>query len=110
MDIPRILQKIRPNCSYYVDGNTYEGVVWQDETTQKPSIKEIEDAWQILKKEFLWEGIRLKRNSLLQETDYTQVEDFKGNKEVWANYRAALRNVPQLFGDPDSVIWPTKPE
>lgn len=110
MDIPRILQKIRPTSNYCVDGNGYEGIIWQDDVNLKPSIKEIEEAWETLKTSFIWEGIRFKRNQLLQETDYTQVEDFPGNKQIWANYRSALRNIPQLFGTPESVVWPVKPE
>lgn len=110
MDIGRILLKIRPNCFYSVNGNTYEGLVWENyNTEQKPSIEEINQAWEELKNEFIWEATRMKRDRLLQECDYTQLEDFNGNKEAWKIYRNTLRNIPQTFGDTESVVWPTKP-
>jgi hypothetical protein len=109
MDISRTLQKLCPNCSYYVNGGSYDGIVWQDPVIEKPTLQQLEETWDSIKNSILWESIRDKRNQLLQECDYTQLEDYKGDKQVWLNYRTSLRNVPQTFGDPDSVVWPTKP-
>lgn len=111
MDISRILQKIRPNCFYSINGNTYEGLVWESHNTEvKPSIEEVIQAWELVKNEIGWESIRIKRNKLLQESDYTQLQDYKGNSEIWKNYRQNLRNIPQTWLNPDLVIWPQKPD
>jgi len=58
-----------------------------------------------------WDDIKVKRNQLLIESDWTGIEDAtpKPNKEAWLNYRQALRDVPQNFSTPESVVWPTKP-
>lgn len=56
--------------------------------------------------------IRDKRDDLLRQSDYTQLSDSPlsaDKKSEWANYRQALREVPQNFGHPDDVIWPEKP-
>jgi hypothetical protein len=28
---------------------------------------------------------------------------------MWKNYRQGLRDIPQVFKDYNSVVWPTKP-
>jgi len=59
-----------------------------------------------------WACIRVRRDQLLSETDYTQVQDSPLDEEQRiqvANYRRALRDVPQNVGDPFIVAWPEKP-
>ena len=56
-----------------------------------------------------WNEIRSKRNGFLSQSDWTQLDDSKENKEAWAIYRQELRDIPQTFSNPDSVIWPSKP-
>lgn len=56
-----------------------------------------------------WEDIRFKRNSLLEESDYTQISDWNGDKQAWAAYRQILRDIPNTYSDPTLVVWPTPP-
>lgn len=57
-----------------------------------------------------WEEIKFRRNSLLMQSDYTQLADNTSqNKVEWANYRQALRDIPQTYANPADVIWPTPP-
>lgn len=56
-----------------------------------------------------WEDIRAKRLRLLSETDYTQMQDWTGDKQAWAEYRQQLRDIPQQFDDPNNVVWPWPP-
>lgn len=50
------------------------------------------------------------RNSLLSESDWTQtLDDPTGNKEAWATYRQALRDLPS-HPDWPNVELPTPPE
>ena len=60
--------------------------------------------------EVVTEKVRLLRNDLLANTDWTQVNDAPVDKVVWATYRQALRDVPSQSGFPNQVVWPTKPE
>jgi hypothetical protein len=46
---------------------------------------------------------------LLKESDWTQVADAPVDQSAWADYRQALRDVPQQSGFPQEVVWPTKP-
>ena len=56
-----------------------------------------------------WEQIRSRRNNLLALSDYTQMADWPGDKEAWATYRQALRDLPQTYTNAADVIWPSKP-
>lgn len=54
--------------------------------------------------------IRAERNRRLVESDWTQILDAPVDRTVWANYREALRRLPEQEGFPHNVVWPTKPE
>ncbi len=58
----------------------------------------------------IWDEINLQIIQILNETNWTvSVESKLQNKEEWLTYRQILRDIPQTFKTPDSVIWPTKP-
>ncbi len=60
-----------------------------------------------------WRQVREERDRRLTACDWTQLSDAPFNseqKQIWRNYRHSLRNVPQQTGDPESIIWPEKPE
>lgn len=55
--------------------------------------------------------VKQKRNSLLAESDWTQLPDVPlETKQAWVTYRQALRDITTQEGYPFNVIWPTKPE
>jgi hypothetical protein len=56
-----------------------------------------------------WGGVKAYREQLLKESDWTQLPDAPANKEEWAEYRQKLRDLPQTFDDPNSVVFPAKP-
>lgn len=56
-----------------------------------------------------WSIIRDKRDYLLSRSDYTQISDWPGDKVAWSTYRQQLRDIPQTYTDPYSVVWPTPP-
>ena len=55
------------------------------------------------------DNVRQHRNALLSSTDWSQVADSPVNKETWATYRQALRDVPTQNGFPWEIVWPTQP-
>lgn len=56
-----------------------------------------------------WEQIRLWRNAELKNTDWTQITDSPVDKDAWAAYRQALRDLPSIGGNADDVELPVKP-
>ena len=59
-----------------------------------------------------WNEINKQRNFLLANSDWTAMPDAtpKPSKEAWLTYRQALRDIPQTFSTPESVVFPNKPE
>lgn len=52
---------------------------------------------------------RSKRDALLSACDWTQTNDAPVDKEAWATYRQALRDVPEQAGFPETINWPIPP-
>ncbi|WP_281559423.1 tail fiber assembly protein [Thalassomonas sp. RHCl1] len=60
-----------------------------------------------------WTQIRTKRDALMAATDWTQISDSPlsaEKKAEFAQYRQALRDLPQSTANPDDIAWPLKPE
>ena len=59
------------------------------------------------------ESFRIKRNTLLTETDWTVLPDSPvANKTAWQNYRTELRDLTNgltTVEQIEAVTWPTKP-
>jgi len=55
------------------------------------------------------EEVRTQRGALLSQSDWTQVSDAPVDQSAWADYRQALRDVPEQAGFPTEVTWPTRP-
>ena len=54
--------------------------------------------------------VRESRDEKLSNTDWTQLMDTPANVRVpWAQYRQALRDIPQQENFPFTVIWPEEP-
>lgn len=53
--------------------------------------------------------VRAKRNALLTESDAMMVSDRPTDKEAWAEYRQALRDITKQAGFPYDVEFPAKP-
>jgi len=57
-----------------------------------------------------WIIIKSQRNTLLAESDWTQLPDVSiTNKDQWITYRQALRDITTQT-DPFNIVWPSKPE
>lgn len=57
--------------------------------------------------------LRITRNWKLSECDWTQLPDSdltSEKKEEWAEYRQALRDMPETEQNIESPTWPIKPE
>ena len=89
------LVSLRPDVSWSVIGDTYEGIEPKDE---RPTEEEIEREKASLKSQEPMKKLREERNKMLTSTDYLFVLDypFKDDEErqAWVEYRQALRDLP----------------
>lgn len=59
------------------------------------------------------QDISFKRNTLLTESDWTQIPNnplTTEKQQQWAVYRQQLRDITSQSGYPFNVVWPTQPE
>ena len=58
-----------------------------------------------------WESVRLKRDLLLKNSDWTMVTGATVNQREWSRYRQVLRDIPQTYKglDPLEIQWPEEP-
>ena len=80
------------------------------ETTKYDDGKIVEDTDFI--NEITLDEIRVERNELLAQSDWTQSPDSPlsdSKKTEWATYRQNLRDLPGTISDPSNVSFPAKP-
>lgn len=64
-----------------------------------------------LSAEYLTERMRIHRNRLLADTDWTQAhDDPTGNREAWATYRQQLRDFPATWTPSETADFPEPPQ
>jgi len=56
-----------------------------------------------------WEQVRLWRNDELAKSDWKVLPDSPLNKNLWIEYRQALRDITTQCLDANDVILPVKP-
>jgi len=58
-----------------------------------------------------WDSIRVTRDQILRDTDWTMTTGASVDQAQWAAYRQNIRDIPQTYKDktPDDVVWPTQP-
>lgn len=98
------LKTIREGLPCLIDGQWVQTWV-QDDRFDAQELQ----AYQAQQLQRLEQQVRDRRNGLLDECDWTQLDDAQVDKAVWAAYRQALRDVPSQAGFPSVVVWPTKP-
>ena len=113
---------LRPGEIYTICGSnseeTYSGLEWQD-STNKPTESELNTKIAELDAAEPMRLLREERNSLLNQTDWTQNDDVPTEtKTKWQAYRQQLRDLPATASpklnseyelDDSSVTWPTEP-
>ena len=83
-------------------GEITERELTSEEKAALPTAKQITDSE--------LENIRIERNSLLMESDWTQSRDVTlSNDTDWKTYRQELRDITKGFTSAKDVVWPKKP-
>ena len=109
-DYPAVLAALYPGAEWTLNANDPAQLVWRSDSP-KPTQKELDAAWPQVESDRKWATVRAERDRLLTETDWTQVADTPvtdEERQAWADYRQALRDVPQTQTDPDGIVWPAR--
>jgi uncharacterized protein YjiS (DUF1127 family) len=106
-------------AAFYNLGHPLENAaLWQEHIKETPLTEEqlFNECERLLREQqgvtTTWDSVRRKRNQLLTQSDWTQLADApltQEQKNAWAVYRQALRDVPSSAATPEEVVWPTAP-
>ena len=119
--IVEALIALKPKAQFILRGDTYAGLEWLDETQTMPTEDEINAKIAELEAAEPTRQVRVIRDRLLAESDWTQNRDVVLLNDItWKRYRQDLRDLPASAsftpkldsnGDLDmsSVTWPLKP-
>ena len=95
-----------------VDGKWYTkyvlGPVFVD--NEEATAAEQEAAYKAQKDAEQAKAVRKQRNQKLKDCDWTQVLDAPVDKDAWAAYRQALRDISAQENFPWTINWPKEPE
>jgi hypothetical protein len=111
-NVYRVFPSIKPE----IDSNTQK--LLEDSPRYDDESEQWIETWKVIdltpeEKEAKYQGaaaeVKSKRNDLLSKSDWTQLPDSGADKQQWAVYRQALREVSSQAGFPFNVVWPSKP-
>jgi len=115
------LEALKPKAQWTLAGDSYANLEWLDKIQTKPTEEEVNLKVAELEKGEPMKLLRVERNKLIAETDWTQANDIPFStlkKEEWQIYRQQLRDLPANSSpkldsnynlDLTSVTWPTPP-
>ena len=115
------LLELKPGAEWTTKGDNYSDIEWLDKTQLMPTEDEINAKITELETAEPTRQVRVIRDRLLAESDWTQNRDVVLlNDTTWQQYRQDLRDLPTSAsftpsldsnGDLDmsSVTWPLKP-
>jgi len=107
------LTKIDPSRPWTARGNTYDDIVWDEDTTSRPTRELVEAKLQELIDAQPWKELREERNKRLTECDWVAMKAFTTDTPVpdeWKAYMQALRDLPANTADPENPVWPEPPK
>jgi len=84
---------------------TFDGSTWSEAW----QIIELTPEQQELNTQSRAQEVRQRRDTLLEQCDWTQLPDSPVDPAAWTTYRQELRDVPQQAGFPWNVTWPIPP-
>jgi hypothetical protein len=105
-----------PGCDYIEIFSPLHGHAVKLEKTASGEIIAVRDdeKWEKLYPKEL-KYVRQQRNSLLKDSDFSQLPDVNSKlsdelKYRWIEYRTKLRDITENIEDPWNVIWPVRPD
>jgi hypothetical protein len=109
MSISTVLIEKYSGYEWSIVEDDYSTFVWNS-NTPKPTLEELEALIDESNTSVAFRLLRNERNKKLAASDWTQAADAPVDKEAWAAYRQALRDLPEYTVDPENPVWPTPPE
>lgn len=88
------IEKLRPNSTFTLMGDTYDTLIWQDPNTTPPTEAEVNAEIAILMVQIPLQNCKKEASKLLYETDWTTIPDV-----------ADPANSPYLTNQAEFIAW-----
>ena len=120
-DYTQIINNLCPDSIFTINENDYSTLIWSSTNTHsKPTEDDIIAKNIEMKRVFMLDHLRMKRDELLRDSDKFSLIDFPHPNETvrnnWLIYRLELRDItnqdPEIdleTGELTGVNWPTPP-
>ena len=108
--IEKAILKINPNAEFSVNADDINQITWHNGTTPI-SKADIQAQFTAVEFDMAMEDLRIKRNRLLQETDFHAASDRTMSADM-TTYRQELRDITDgitTVAQANAVVFPTKP-
>lgn len=103
----QILQAHYPTSGWSIEGNSYEGIIWGDQSP-KPSKDELDNLWASVQQTVAKQNCQQTAKKLIAATDWSVLPDVNlVNKSEFESYRAALRAL--IINPVADPVYPTEP-
>ena len=121
LDYFQLIQELRPNSIFNIDGNDYSTLVWStNNSTTEPTEEEILSKNTEMINTMAYDLLRIERNELLINSDKYSLPDYPHANDTirnqWLTYRQQLRDItsqtPTIDAETGEVVgitWPTPP-
>lgn len=108
-NVQTALQSLRPNAQWYMNGSTYDKLVWLDKEQSKPTKEDVDAEIIRLEQQLPLDQTKAKAKELIAATDWAVLPDVNlQNKQEFETYRATLRGlITNPVAEPE---WPTEPQ
>jgi hypothetical protein len=101
-----VLLSLYPATTWIVRDDEIEWL--ENEPPIKPTQEELDVELARLQAQEKVDDMREERNRLLADSDFSQLPDAPVNRNEWATYRQALRDLPSTV-DINNPVYPEKP-
>jgi hypothetical protein len=102
MNIPAILTRKYPGTFWALDGDTYAGLDWKDDTA-KPTEAELEALWPQVQYEIAYERVEQARQIAYQTTSDPLFFEYQRGDATEAEWLAAVQAVKDAHPYPEAV-------
>lgn len=119
LPLAQALYILRPNCVWSMEGDSYEGISWQDDPAQKPTKDEVIAKAREILAELPYRRLRAERDLRMKAVDWVTLRSVRTGEPIsqeWRAYMQALADITEtqtpVLG-PDRVLlvtWPIRPD
>jgi hypothetical protein len=119
LPLPQAISELAPNCNWQLEGFYYEGLVWLDDISKKPSKEAVEARAREIMAQVPWRRLRKERDQRMKEVDWVTLRSVRSGEPIpqeWRDYMQVLADITEnadpmiVEGELVNITWPERPD